>query len=209
MPNFLPKSIRVLIEELSKLPGIGPKSAQRLAIYLLHQPENGFKPLGEAILKLKKDVVFCSTCWNIAESDPCKICDSLERDKSIICVVEEILDVAALEKTGEYKGVYHVLHGVLSPIDGLGPDQLKLNALFERVHNGFINSDESAEKISEVIIATNPSLEGEATALYIQKQLHEDGVKITRIARGIPIGGDLEYADEVTLSKALQGRSEF
>lgn len=200
MPNFLPKSIRVLIEELSKLPGIGPKSAQRLAIYLLHQPENGFKPLGEAILKLKKDVVFCSTCWNIAESDPCKICDSLERDKSIICVVEEILDVAALEKAGEYKGVYHVLHGVLSPIDGLGPDQLKLNALFERVHNG---------GISEVIIATNPSLEGEATALYIQKQLREYGVKITRIARGIPIGGDLEYADEVTLSKALQGRSEF
>jgi recombination protein RecR len=200
MSNFLPKSIRVLIEELSKLPGIGPKSAQRLAIYLLHQPETGLKPLGEAILKLKKDVVFCSTCWNIAESDPCKICSSHDRDKSIICVVEEILDVAALEKTGEYKGVYHVLHGVLSPIDGLGPEQLKFSDLIERVKNG---------KISEVIIATNPSLEGEATALYIQKHLREYDVKVTRIARGIPIGGDLEYADEVTLSKAMQGRSEF
>ena len=200
MPNFLPKSIRILIEELSKLPGIGPKSAQRLAIYLLHQPESGLKPLGESILKLKEDVVFCSTCWNIAESDPCKICDSNERNKNIICVVEEILDVAALEKTGEYKGVYHVLHGVLSPIDGLGPEQLKLGALFERVKDG---------KFLEVIIATNPSLEGEATALYIQKHLREYDVKVTRIARGIPIGGDIEYADEVTLSKAMQGRSEF
>ncbi|OGJ42270.1 recombination protein RecR [Candidatus Peregrinibacteria bacterium RIFCSPLOWO2_01_FULL_39_12] len=200
MSNFLPKSIRVLIEELSRLPGIGPKSAQRLAIYLLHQPETGLKPLGEAILKLKKDVVFCSTCWNIAESDPCKICNSYERNKNIICVVEEILDVVALEKTGEYKGVYHVLHGVLSPIDGLGPEQLKLGALFERVKGG---------NFLEVIIATNPSLEGEATALYIQKHLREYGVKVTRIARGIPIGGDIEYADEVTLSKAMQGRSEF
>ncbi|MEK7547859.1 MAG: recombination mediator RecR [Patescibacteria group bacterium] len=200
MPNFLPKSIRILIEELSKLPGIGPKSAQRLAIYLLHQPESGLKPLGESILKLKENVVFCSTCWNIAESDPCKICDSNERNKNIICVVEEILDVAALEKTGEYKGVYHVLHGVLSPIDGLGPEQLKLGALFERVKDG---------KFLEVIIATNPSLEGEATALYIQKHLREYDVKVTRIARGIPIGGDIEYADEVTLSKAMQGRSEF
>jgi len=189
-----------LIEELSRLPGIGPKSAQRLAIYLLHQPETGLKPLGEAILKLKKDVVFCSTCWNIAESDPCKICNSYERNKNIICVVEEILDVVALEKTGEYKGVYHVLHGVLSPIDGLGPEQLKLGALFERVKGG---------NFLEVIIATNPSLEGEATALYIQKHLREYGVKVTRIARGIPIGGDIEYADEVTLSKAMQGRSEF
>ncbi len=209
MPNFLPKSIRILIEELSKLPGIGPKSAQRLAIYLLHQPESGLKPLGESILKLKENVVFCSTCWNIAESDPCKICDSNERNKNIICVVEEILDVAALEKTGEYNGVYHVLHGVLSPIDGLGPEQLKLGALFERVKGGFINSDGGNEKFLEVIIATNPSLEGEATALYIQKHLREYGVKVTRIARGIPIGGDIEYADEVTLSKAMQGRSEF
>ena len=199
MSNFLPKSVRVLIEELTKLPGIGPKSAQRLAIYLLHSPSSRVTPLGEAILKLKENVMFCKECWNIAESDPCKICDDARRDHRIICVVEQILDVVAVEKTGEYKGVYHVLHGTLSPIDSIGPEQLKTEELFERIKKGGVN---------EVILATNPSLEGEATVLYIQRHLRESGVRITRIARGLPVGGELEYADEITLSKALQGRVE-
>lgn len=198
MSKFLPKSVRNLIEELSKLPGIGPKSAQRLAIYLLHSPESRVKPLGEAVLKLKENVIFCRECWNVAETDPCVICSNEQRDKGMICVVEQILDVVALEKTGDFEGVYHVLHGSLSPIDGVGPDQLKLEELFVR-----------AKSASEVILATNPSLEGEATALYIQKRLQNFPVRVTRIARGIPVGGDLEYADEVTLSRALMGRSEF
>lgn len=198
MLKFLPKSVRNLIEELSKLPGIGPKSAQRLAIYLLHSPESRVKPLGEAVLKLKENVIFCRECWNVAETDPCMICSNEQRDKTMICVVEQILDVVALEKTGDFSGVYHVLHGSLSPIDGVGPDQLKLEELFVR-----------AKSASEVILATNPSLEGEATALYIQKRLQNFPVRVTRIARGIPVGGDLEYADEITLSRALMGRSEF
>lgn len=200
MSKLLPKSIRTLIEEFSRLPGIGPKSAQRLAIHLLHSPDAKIRPLGEAVLGLKDNVVFCQTCWNIGESDPCDICISPERESSQICVVEEILDVVALEKTREFKGVYHVLHGALSPIDSIGPEQLKLTALFERVKNG---------NIQEVILATNPSLEGEATALYIQKHLLEFTGRVTRIARGLPVGGDLEYADEVTLTRALAGRSEF
>ncbi len=199
MSSFLPKSIRTLIEELTKLPGIGPKSAQRLAIHLLHSPSSRVTPLGESILKLKENVMFCKECWNIAESDPCKICGDPSRDHGIICVVEEILDVVAVEKTGEFKGVYHVLHGTLSPIDGIGPEQLKTEELFGRIKKGGVN---------EVILATNPSLEGEATVLYIQRHLKESGVKITRIARGLPVGAELEYADEITLSKALQGRSE-
>lgn len=200
MSKFLPKSVRALIEELAKLPGIGPKSAQRLAIHLLHSPDSRVKPLGEAVLGLKNNVVFCGECWNIAENDPCDICGDGQRDKSIICVVEEILDVVALEKTCEFKGVYHVLHGALSPVDGIGPDQLKMEELFRRVGGG---------GVKEVILATNPSLEGEATALYIQKHLREFDVRVTRIARGLPVGGDLEYADEVTLSRALAGRGEF
>lgn len=200
MSNFLPRSIRTLIDELSRLPGIGPKSAQRLAIHLLHSPEGRVKPLGEAILTLKEDVVFCEECWNIAEHNPCMICDDTSRDQDLICVVEEILDVVALEKTGDYKGLYHVLHGALSPVDSIGPEQLKMEELFKRLEKG---------GISEVILATNPSLEGEATALYIQKYLRNFTGKLTRIARGLPVGGDLEYADEVTLSRALSGRSVF
>ena len=200
MSKFLPKSVRTLIEEISKLPGIGPKSAQRLAIHLLHPPESRLKSLGESVLDLKKNVVFCEICWNIAECSPCGICSDEGRDKSIICVVEHILDVVALEKTSEFKGVYHVLHGALSPIDGVGPDQLKTEALFKRVEQG---------GILEVILATNPSLEGEATALYIQKHLKSFDARLTRIARGLPVGADLEYADEVTLGKALSGRAEF
>ncbi len=201
MSNFLPKSVRTLIEELSKLPGIGPKSAQRLAIHLLHSPSSRVTPLGEAILGLKENVMFCKICWNIAESDPCWVCSDGTRDQSIVCIVENVLDVVALEKTGEFKGAYHVLHGALSPIDGVGPEQLKITELFDRIKIGGV--------VQEVILATNPSLEGEATALYIQKHLRDMGVKITRIARGLPVGADLEYADEITLTKALQGRGEF
>lgn len=201
MSNFLPKSVRTLIEELSKLPGIGPKSAQRLAIHLLHSPSSRVTPLGEAILGLKENVMFCKICWNIAESDPCWVCSDGTRDQSIVCIVEDVLDVVALEKTGEFKGAYHVLHGALSPIDGVGPEQLKITELFDRIKLGGV--------VKEVILATNPSLEGEATALYIQKHLRDMGVKITRIARGLPVGADLEYADEITLTKALQGRGEF
>ncbi len=210
MSNFLPKSVRSLIEEFSKLPGIGPKSAQRLAIYMLHSPESKARGLGEALIKLRENVVFCEECWNIAEENPCKICSGADRDKSQICVVEDILDTVALEKTGDYKGVYHVLHGVLSPVDGIGPEQLKFESLFQRVKKGI--KKEGNEKISELILATNPSLEGEATALYIQKHLADaevNDLKISRIARGLPVGGDLEYADEVTLSRALKGRSDF
>lgn len=199
MSHTLPKSVRKLIEEFSKLPGIGPKSAQRLAIHLLHSPATRLKELGESVLDLKEGIVFCQSCWNIAECDPCAICTDMERNPKMICVVEEVLDVVALERTRDYKGVYHVLHGALSPIDGIGPEQLKMLALFERAKGG----------VDELILATNPSLEGEATALYIQKQLKDSGAKITRIARGLPVGGDLDYADEVTLSRAMEGRSEY
>lgn len=199
MKNTLPKPIRRLIEELSKLPGIGPKSAQRLAIYMLHQPPGRIKDFGDAVLGLKDGIVFCEKCWNIAESNVCPVCADEGRDGKTICVVEEVLDVVALEKTRDFHGVYHVLHGALSPIDGVGPDQLKIDALFERVRGD----------VDEIILATNPSLEGEATALYIQKGLKDVAVRVTRIARGLPVGGDLEYADEVTLSRAIKGRGEF
>lgn len=202
MNDFLPRSIKNLIEEFSRLPGIGPKSAQRLAIYLLRSPEMRLKELGEAVLKLKENVIFCTNCWNIAESNPCKVCENPQRDHSMICVVEEILDVVALEKTGDFKGLYHVLHGALSPIDGISPEQLKIADLVNRI-------EKSAGSIKEIILATNPSLEGEATALYIQRELRNFDLKVTRIARGLPVGGDLEYADEVTLSRALKGRMEF
>ncbi|MBU1992143.1 MAG: recombination mediator RecR [Patescibacteria group bacterium] len=201
MTNFLPKSVRSLIEEFSKLPGIGPKSAERLTMYLLHSPHSKIEPLGRAVMDVKKGIEFCRDCWNIAEENPCAICSDRGRDHSIICVVEEILDVVAIERTGEYKGLYHVLHGHLSPVDGIGPEELKIRALEERVSKG---------GVQEVILATNPGLEGETTALYLLKFLNNvKGLKVTRIARGLPIGGDLEYADEQTLTKALQGRAEY
>jgi len=209
MAHFLPKSVRDLIDEMAKLPGIGPKSAQRLAMYLLHSPESKIASLGKAVLGLKENLVFCETCWNIAESNPCKICTDEQRDNGIICVVEDILDAQAIEKTREYKGLYHVLHGALSPIDGIGPDQLKLVDLFKRIEKNGTDDGATSVKVSEIILATNPSLEGETTALYIQKHLRDFDLKITRIARGLPVGGDLEYADEVTLSRAMTGRGEF
>lgn len=207
MSHFLPKSVRDLIDELSKLPSIGPKSAQRLAMHLLHSPDSKIEALGKAVFGLKENLVFCENCWNIAEANPCRICTDDQRDKKVICVVEDILDAQAIEKTREYKGLYHVLHGALSPIDGIGPDQLKLSDLFKRIEKNGVTED--FERVSEIILATNPSLEGETTALYIQRHLKSFDLKVTRIARGLPVGGDLEYADEVTLSRAMNGRGEF
>ncbi|MCJ7523265.1 MAG: recombination mediator RecR [Dehalococcoidia bacterium] len=186
-----------LIEELGKLPGIGPKSAARLAYYLLRTPEAEARALAEAIIAVKERTVLCSSCQTITDSDPCAICTSDERDHSIICVVKEPLDILALERTGRYKGVYHVLHGVLSPMDGIGPEDLKIRDLTKRIETG---------SVEEVILATNPNLEGEATAMYIHRLLTPLGPKVTRLARGLPVGGDLEYADEVTLTHALESR---
>lgn len=178
-----------LIEELSKLPGIGPKSAARLTYYLLRIPEAEARALAEAIIAVKEKTVLCSSCQNITDSNPCAVCASKERDHSIICVVKDPLDIMALERTGRYRGLYHVLHGVLSPMDGIGPDDLKIKELLQRLKAG---------SVSEVILATNPNLEGEATAMYLQRLLSPFGVRLTRLARGLPVGGDLEYADEVT-----------
>jgi len=200
--KILPQPIQNLIDELSKLPGIGTKSAQRLAFYLLRCPDQDIDNLAQAIGNLKKKIRLCEQCFNISEQNLCPICQNPERDKSTICVVENPLDILALEKAKEYKGLYHVLHGVISPADGLGPEQLKIKELISRIK-------QSKGKIKEVIIATNPSLEGEATAMYLLRQLKPLGVKITRIARGLPSGGDLEYADEITLTNALKGRTEI
>ncbi len=202
---MLPKSLKKLIEEFSKLPGIGPKSAQRLAMHLLKTPHSKIEPLGNAVLCLKEGVMFCQKCWNLADDDPCSICSDESRDQAKICVVEEVLDAAAIEKTGEFDGVYHVLHGVLSPVDGVGPEELKIASLVGRVRT----ATEEGAPIKELILATNPSLEGEATALYIQKQLNGFEGQITRIARGLPTGGDIEYSDDLTLSRAMNGRSDY
>jgi recombination protein RecR len=200
--GFLPATEPVsrLIEEFNKLPGIGPKSAARLTYYLLRMPEEEARALAEAIIAVKEKTVLCSSCQNITESDPCAICSGNERDHSIICVVEDPLDILALERTGQYKGLYHVLHGVLSPMDGIGPDDLKIKELLKRLKTG---------SVKEIILATNPNLEGEATAMYLQRLLSPLGVRLTRLARGLPIGGDLEYADEITLTHALEGRQEM
>lgn len=187
------------------MPGIGPKSAQRLTMHLLHSPERRSLELADALGNFKKNLQFCSQCWNIAEDSMCKICLDKSRNQRQICVVEEILDVVALEKTIEFKGVYHVLHGALSPVDGVGPEQLKIDALIERVKN----FDGGADGIFEVILATNPGLEGETTAMYLMRLLRPFNIKVTRIGRGLPVGGDLDYADEMTLTRALQGRMEY
>lgn len=206
MSSFLPSSIQKLIEEFSKLPGVGPKSAQRLTMHLLYAPDMRSLHLAEAIGQLKKNIRFCRNCWNIAEDDLCKICSDPARNQRQICVVEEILDTMALEKTGEYRGVYHVLHGVLSPVDGIGPEQLKITELVERLTQ--MKKDDTDDKI-EVILATNPTLEGETTAMYLLRFIKSEKLRLTRIARGLPAGGDLDYADEVTLARALQGRVAY
>ncbi len=189
-----------LIEEFNKLPGVGPKTAQRLTFHLLRVPADEARELAKAILEVREKVVFCSTCHNITEMDPCSICNGADRDRSTICVVEEPLDVLALERTGEYNGLYHVLHGAISPMEGIGPDQLKIRELLRRLSDG---------SVKEVILGTNPNLEGEATAMYVAKLIAPLGPKVTRLARGLPIGSDLEYADEMTLTRALEGRREF
>jgi recombination protein RecR len=189
-------SVEKAISELTKLPGIGRKSAQRLVFYLLKSSKQEVQSLAEALIAIKEKVNFCSVCFNITEADPCYICSSEQRDRGTLCVVEEANDVLALEKTGEYKGLYHVLGGALSPLEGIGPDDLHIKELISRL-NGSIN---------EVIIATNPNAEGEATAFYLEKLIKPLNIRVTRIARGIPVGGDLEYADEITLTRALEGR---
>ena len=184
------------IGEFSKLPGIGRKSAQRLVFFLLKNSKYEVQQLAEALIALKEKVKFCTICFNITEVDPCHICLDERRDRTLLCVVEEANDVLALEKTGEYKGLYHVLGGALSPLEGVGPDDLHIKEMLTRFHSGFV----------EVIIATNPNTEGEATALYLEKLIKPLIAKVTRIARGIPVGGDIEYADEITLTRALEGR---
>ncbi len=192
--------VAILIDELTKLPGIGPKSAQRLAFYLLKiSPENA-KDLADAIMNVKDKIGFCNVCFNITEGDMCELCCDFDRDDSLICVVEEPRDIIAIEKTSSFKGRYHVLGGAISPIDGIGPDDLKIRELLDRLKD---------EKVKEIVIATNPNIEGEATAMYLAKLVKPLGVKVTRIASGLPVGGDLEYADEVTLGKALEGRREM
>jgi len=186
-----------LIEAFHKLPGIGPKMAQRLTYHLLRTREEEVRGLAEAIVELKEKIVFCSRCRNVTEIDPCGICSDTQRDQSTICVVEEPLDILALERSRQYAGLYHVLHGVVSPMDGVGPEDLKLDDLVTRVRDG---------NVTEVIMATNPNLEGEATAMYVGKLLEPIGVRVTRLARGLPTGSDLEYADDTTLARALEYR---
>ena len=189
-----------LIEEFHKLPGIGSKSAQRLTYYLVRMPQEEARRLAETILAVKERIIFCSQCQNISEVDPCPICTNPARDRSMICVLEEPLDVLALERTHCYKGLYHVLHGAISPMNGIGPEELRLRELLDRLKDG---------SVQEVVLATNPNLEGEATAMYIHRLVSPLISRVTRLARGLPVGGDLEYADEVTLTRAFQGRQEF
>ena len=196
LPSAAPSLAR-LIQELNKLPGIGPKSAQRLAYFIIRLPEEEAFDLAGAITAVKQTIMFCGQCQNLTDASPCSICASSQRNREQICVVEEPLDVLALERTHCYRGLYHVLHGVLSPLNGVGPDQLKLRELFARLADGVVR---------EVVIATNPTLEGEATAMYISRHLAGGIVNVTHLARGLPVGGSLEYTDELTLSRAFQGR---
>jgi recombination protein RecR len=195
-----PRAVVRLIDEFGRLPGIGPKTASRLAYYLLRAPAEQSLALAEAVRELKERTLLCSVCFNIAEASPCPVCSDPGRDAAQICVVEEPLDVLAIEKTRQYHGLYHVLHGAISPVEGIGPDELKVRELVQRVQGHMVR---------EVLLATNPNIEGEATAMYIARQLASLQIRVTRLARGLPAGGDLEYADEVTLAQALDGRREL
>lgn len=203
----LPKPIRNLIESFEKLPGIGGKTAARLTFYLLHVPQEQLDEFAMALTNLKKDTVLCSICYNVADSNPCLICSDSKRDKETICVVEQPLDALAIEKGGYYNGVYHVLHGVISPLDNIGPDELYIKQLLDRLSE--------SGSVTEVILAMNPNMEGEATAMYLVRKIRElaigkfDNLKITRLGQGLPTGGDLEYADETTLKRAWEGRRDF
>jgi len=200
--NLIPaaEAIYKLIQELNKLPGIGPKSAQRLTYYLLRAPEEQAKLLAEAILSVKQKTRLCSTCFNITEADPCLICRSDHRDRSKICIVEQPQDILALEHTRIYHGLYHVLHGAISPTEGVGADDIRIKELMNRLQGS---------SVEEVILATNPNLEGEQTAMYLNKLISPLGIRVTRLARGLPFGTELEYADDVTLTRAIEGRQEF
>jgi recombination protein RecR len=200
MPAVTPEPVTKLIEAFAQLPGIGPKTASRLTFYLLRRPAEQSEILADALRDLKQRIVFCSTCYNITEQSPCVVCADEGRDRGIVCVVEEPLDVLAIDRTGEYRGLYHVLHGAISPVEGIGPDELRINELLARLRAGGIR---------EVLLATNPNLEGEATAMYLARQIQPLGIRVTRLARGLPVGGDLEYADAVTLGRALEGRQEM
>lgn len=198
--HTVPGPVARLIDEFSRLPGIGPKTASRLTFYLLRGPREQAEALADALRDLRARIVYCNRCFNIAETSPCHICSNGERDASLICVVEEPLDVLAIEPTGGYRGLYHVLHGAISPVDGIGPGDLRIDELVRRL---------KVEPVKEVILATNPNLEGEATAMYLERLIKPLGIRMTRLARGLPVGGDLEYADEVTLMRALEGRGEL
>ena len=207
----LPKPIKKLIDSFERLPGIGPKTAQRLTFYLLHVPDEMLDEFGQALMNLKKDTITCSVCFNVSETDPCPICADKSRDHSVICVVEQPLDILAIEKIGKYKGVYHVLGGAISPLNNIGPDELNIKPLLDRVQKS-IKSE--SPKVREIILATNPNMEGEATAMFIKNELRKFQIsnfkfQISRLGQGLPTGGDLEYADEVTLQRALEGRREY
>ncbi|MEK9658911.1 MAG: recombination mediator RecR [Chloroflexota bacterium] len=196
----LARPVARLIEQLHRLPGIGPKSAQRLAYHLIRVPEEQAAALADAITAVKEQTTFCSRCQNITEADPCSICANPARESARICVVQEPLDVLAIERTGAFKGLYHVLHGIIDPMNGVGPEDLRIRELLRRIDEG---------PVAEVVIATNPTVEGEATAMYLRQLIAPLGPRVTRLARGLPVGGDLEYADDLTLSRALEGRQEF
>jgi len=203
IPDSIPAaspSLARLIQELNRLPGIGPKSAQRLAYYLIRLPNEEALALADAISAVKSNILFCNQCQNLTDSSPCSICAEPQRNQEQICIVEDPMDVLSLERTHAFRGLYHVLHGVISPLNGVGPDQLKLKELFNRL---------TQEDVKELIIATNPTLEGEATAMYIRRHLAGQELKITHLARGLPVGGSLEYTDDLTLSRAFQGRQEL
>ncbi|MBD3181291.1 recombination protein RecR [Candidatus Poribacteria bacterium] len=198
--RYYPESLEKLISELQKLPSVGSKTAQRIALHILRMSEEDAKILGRTISEIKDRIVYCSTCGSIADKDPCRICSDPRRNQKLICVVEETDDVLALEKTGMFKGVYHVLMGALSPLYGVGPEDLRIPQLFQRLNN---------RDVEEIILATNPNSSGQATAIYLQNKIKPMGIKITQLAYGLPMGGDIDYVDEVTLSKALEGRREI
>ena len=197
---IFPKSIASLIEHFQKLPSVGPKSAQRMAFYLLRMPKSEVEKFAQSMITAKENTKTCEICFNLSSTSPCEICQSPARDKSIICVIAETKDLIAIEKTNEYKGLYHVLQGLISPLDGIGADDIRIKELLNRLTD---------EKVKEVILALNPSVEGEATSLYLSKLIKPFGIKISRIAFGLPVGADLEYADEITIAKAIEGRHEI
>ncbi|MCZ8514603.1 recombination mediator RecR [Paenibacillus filicis] len=197
---FYPEPLAKLIDSFSRLPGIGPKTAGRLAFHVLRMKEDDVMDFAKALVNVKRNLHYCSVCCNITDTDPCRICQDKSRDASIICVVQEPKDLVAMERTKEFNGYYHVLHGAISPMEGIGPDEIRIADLLKRL---------SDEQVQELILATNPNIEGEATAMYLSRLVRPFGLKVTRIAHGLPVGGDLEYADEVTLTKALEGRREL